>query len=45
MHISAMSEKMAEQFAQFEALLSRGNVFSACATKMTCHTCFLSRSF
>ena len=26
---SAMSEMMAEQFARFEALLSRGNVFSA----------------
>ena len=28
-HFSAMSEKMAEQFECFEALLSRGNIFSA----------------
>ena len=30
-----MSEKMAEQFARFEALLSRGNFFSALEMSVT----------
>ena len=45
---SAMMEKMAEQFARFKALLSRGNVFSApkmSVTPVSAHQIISEKSF